>query len=67
MAVERSGLHDNWDDPEGYYSKYFISLVTRIFRILAFTYMLVLLHLILDTIFLHFLLMIAFVNFIQNA
>lgn len=37
MAVQRSGLHDNWDDPEGYYSKYLISLVTWILDILAFT------------------------------
>ena len=22
MQIERSGLHDNWDDADGYYSKY---------------------------------------------
>lgn len=22
LRIERSGLHDNWDDAEGYYSKY---------------------------------------------
>ena len=22
LVIERSGLHDNWDDAEGYYSKY---------------------------------------------
>ena len=22
VRIERSGLHDNWDDAEGYYSKY---------------------------------------------
>lgn len=22
LQVERSGLHDNWDDAEGYYSKF---------------------------------------------
>lgn len=24
VRIERSGLHDNWDDAEGYYSKYLI-------------------------------------------
>ena len=22
LRIERSGLHDNWDDADGYYSKY---------------------------------------------
>lgn len=26
LRIERSGLHDNWDDAEGYYSKYNISI-----------------------------------------
>ena len=26
LRVERSGLHDNWDDAEGYYSKRLINL-----------------------------------------
>lgn len=25
LAIERSGIHDNWDDAEGYYSKYNIT------------------------------------------
>lgn len=26
LRIERSGLHDNWDDAEGYYSKYYITI-----------------------------------------
>jgi hypothetical protein len=30
LRIERSGLHDNWDDAEGYYSKYWISLLSSL-------------------------------------
>jgi hypothetical protein len=23
LCIEKNALHDNWDDPEGYYSKFF--------------------------------------------
>ncbi|XP_059288452.1 uncharacterized protein LOC132041773 isoform X2 [Lycium ferocissimum] len=35
MAVERSGLHDNWDDPEGYYSYRFGEILDGRYEIVA--------------------------------
>lgn len=33
LAVERSGLNDNWDDAEGYYGKYLAQISLLIFSI----------------------------------
>lgn len=35
VAVERSGLHDNWDDPEGYYSYRFGEILDGRYEIVA--------------------------------
>lgn len=35
LAIERSGLHDNWDDPEGYYSYRFGELLDGRYEIVA--------------------------------
>ncbi|KAK4357591.1 hypothetical protein RND71_023201 [Anisodus tanguticus] len=35
VAVERSGLHDNWDDPEGYYSYRFGEILDSRYEIVA--------------------------------
>lgn len=34
LRIERSGLHDNWDDAEGYYSKYWINLLSSLFIVI---------------------------------
>ncbi|KAJ3672899.1 hypothetical protein LUZ60_006273 [Juncus effusus] len=35
MQIERSGLHDNWDDPEGYYSYRFGEVLDGRYEIIA--------------------------------